>query len=404
MTFVGRRTGVVATPNSMFPSHDWMVTHRLGWLRSIVYELDGFQALYDAVPEGTYIFALLNGQSEGINNDFWTEGWEQRWANLVESFCLRYHTKVKAIEFLNEWSSWGDADRANVAARCAIIGTAICRRYGILGFVGSVADEHWTQSLKDVYDLIKLEELSTGKKLVHGFILHPYGKRSGKVPLGWATSISEALIEARNIVEGRLVCATEAGLKLADVNGSEASQHEYVHSLYRSDVEPDTQEHRGELYKLAASDCLCIAYFCWGDDTGSPGEHGENAFGLIDDDGNARMALQTFETVCLEAPVESLPSIEDIEDQEPEVPTFMSATEALERMWKMHQPNAVFRPTWGVEKAWMANYHQWGSVVFFDEEVQIEYKGTLYNGRFFANAIVIWINGEARVLHDTGLE
>lgn len=383
-----------------------MVTNRLGWLRSIVYELDGFQGLYDAVPDGTYIFALLNGQSEGINNDFWTEGWEQRWANLVESFCLRYHTKVKAIEFLNEWSSWNNADRANVAARCAIIGTAICRRYGILGFVGSVADEHWTQSLKDVYDLIRLEEIATGKILVHGFILHPYGKRSGKTPQAWDETIAEALRVARSIVEDRLVCATEAGLKLADVNGSLTAQHEYVYDLYRSDVEAGTSLHRGELYKLTPTECLCIAYFCWGDDTGSPGEHGENAFGLYNDDGISRMALEAFETTCREAPVETLPSIEDIEGVEPDsgVPVTMSATEAFERQWQMHVHNAIFRPTWGIEKAWMANYHQWGSPVFFDEEVQIEYKGALYNGRFFANAIVIWINGEARVLHDTGLE
>lgn len=384
-----------------------MIQHRLGWLRSIVYDLDGFQELYDSVPEGTSIFALLNGQSEGINNDFWTAGWEQRWANLVTAFCERYQGKVRAIEFLNEWSFWSEQDRANVAASCAIIGTAICRQYGILGFAGSVADENWVNSLKELYDLIKLEEAVQGKLLVHGFVMHPYGARSGKVPPGWAESIRDKLHTAHVTVEGRMVCATEAGLKLSDVNGSVTSQHEYVYNIYRSDVEPDTQEPRGELYKIPADVCICIAYFCWSDDVGSPGESGEHAFGMIDGDGVPRMALEAFETTCLEAPVESLPQVDDIENPDTgggTGPTTMSATEALERMWRMHMPNAAFRPTWGIEKAWMENYHLWGSVVFFDEEVQIEYKGALYNGRFFANAIVIWINGEARVLHDTGLE
>lgn len=401
----GRRTGVVITPNTQRPTTEWMVQYRLGWIRSLCYDLDGFEAMYNDVPDGTYIFATLNGESEGINNDFWSDGWELRWAGLIASFCERFHGKVKAMEFLNEWSFWNEQDRANVAARCAIIGTAICRQYGILGFVGSVADEHWRDSLQQVYDLIRLEEAAAGRILVHGFILHPYVKRSGKVPPGWEETVAGALKDARAIVGNRLVAATEAGLKLSDVNGSVTSQHEYVYSMFRSDV--DTVDGpRGELYKLLPTECLMIGYFCWSDDVGSPGEHGEHGFGLLDEEGNQRMALQAFETTCAEAPVESLPDVESIENPDSsgggEGPVTMSATEALERMWRMHQPNAVFRPGWGIEKEWMLKYHQWGSVVFFDDEVQIEYKGALYNGRFFANAIVIWIDGAARVLHDTG--
>lgn len=403
---LGRRTGVVVTPNSMSPSTEWMQQYKLGWLRSICYDLDGFERLFHTVPDGTYIFALLNGEAEGINNDFWGEGWEDRWSNLVESFCLRFHTKVRAIEFLNEWSFWSNPDRVFVAARCAILGTQICRRYNILGFVGSVADENWPSSLQQVYDLIIIEEARAGCKLVHGFILHPYAKRSGKVPPNWPESISDGLKSARNIVQGRLVCATEAGIKLADVNGSLTSQHEYVHNLYRSDTEDDGIAHKGELYKMAADQCLCICYFCWGDDTGSPGEHGENAFGLIDSDGNSRMALEALEITCLEAPVETLPSVVDVEgtDDGEEIPDTVTTIEAFEILWKLHQPNAEFRPDWGIEKAWMLNYHIWGSCIRFDDEVQIEYRGALYSSRFFSNAIVLWINGEARLLHDTGLE
>lgn len=402
----GRRTGVVVTPNTLRPSAEWMTQYRLGWLRSLCYDFDGFERMYLDIPDSTFIFATLNGETEGINNDFWSDGWEVRWAGMVSQFCERFHGKVKAIEFLNEWSSWSNADRANVAARCAIIGTTICRQYGILGFVGSVADEHWRDSLKEVYDLIRLEEAASGKILVHGFILHPYAKRSGKVPPNWDETISGALLDARAIVGARLVAATEAGLKLADVSGSVTSQHEYVYSLYRSDVDP-VEGPRGELYKMSPTECLMIGYFCWSDDVGSPGESDENAFGLIDSDGSERMALQAFETTCREAPVESLPDVESIENPSgggSGGPVIMSAQDALERMWKLHMPNAVFRPTWGIEKAWMAKYNEWGSIVLFDDEIQIEYKGVLYGARIFANAIVLWINGEARVLHDTGLE
>lgn len=410
-----KRSGVCGSPSG-YPDGVYMKSVQLGWLRSLVTDIGTFEAMYNQVPQGTNVVVVLTGQTEGLANDFWSDGWRDRFSAVVRQFCERFYKKVRIIEFMNEWDFWNNDDKIQKAVEIAVLGTSICKEYGILGLLGSVASGDWVNQLAQASHLLDTIEAQVGYKVVHGFAFHPYMsyvERTGSFVLpghdqqpnsGWIR-LSDKVKEAIQVCGGRACAVTEIGIKIGDVGG-ESNQATYVHGVFQD-----------ELALLSPSECMCMCYFAWCDQNGAPSERGDSAFGLIGEQGNLREAYRAATYQFRNSPVEDVPVFDLLATSEPapspstpseetppttqtkseEAPATMTAEQAHALRWRALVPDAEYNHTFGFESNWRkAENAWWGSPVTKNEST-LDDKRPL---RIFANAVVAYnADGTCEVLH-----
>lgn len=398
---LAKRWGICGNPHTGYSDSVYSRTVQLGWVRALVLDSGSWEAMLQQVPTYTNVAAVITGQSGPLANDFWSPNWREMYTGFITEFCERFYKKVRLIEFTNEWDSWDNEDKAEKAAELAILGTNICKRYGILGMLGSVAGSDWKGQLARAIKVIDTADAKLGYSTIHGFCFHPYmthvrrdrGSDSFVVPgqgmqpnEGWER-LSSKVRDAIAIAGGRACAVTEVGIKVGDAGGPD-KQSLYVHGVFED-----------ELSQLTPDELLMATYFCWTDNNGAPGERGDQAFGLISDGGSLRPAyfaatyqMQMAPTVDI--PVERLlkasqaPEGPKKPDPDP-VPTkqHLTAAEAHSVRWRAIVPTAVYNHDFGFERHWrQAENAWWGSPITESER-------TLDDGRplrIFANAVVVY--------------
>jgi hypothetical protein len=365
--------------------------------------------MYNQVPtnSGTSLAAVITGQTQGLDNDFWSDGWQQRFTECVTEFCERFYKKVRLIEFMNEWDTWDNDDRNDKAVEIGVLGTAICKRYGILGVLGSVSGGDWINELGRACTKLDAIESQVGYSVVHGFAFHPYVSSverddgSFEVPNGegWQR-LRDKVRQAIDISGGRACAITECGIKVGDAGGEE-QQALYVHGTFQD-----------ELSVFSADELLMATYFCWCDQNGAPSERGPSAFGLIDAQGKLRQAYRAALYQYQNAPVVDIPidrllsesqapsqppieppgTIEPPQPVEPpvQIPGKGSLTieEAHQIRWQAIVHNAPYHHDFGFEKAWRQPDWAWLGAPLTENESVLEGDGRPL--RVFANAVVVY--------------
>jgi len=403
---LSKRFGVAGNPHTGYPDTTYSRITKLGWLRALVLDDGTWASMLNSVPQSTNVAAVITGQSGPLGNDFWSDGWRERYTTYITSFCEQYYKKVRLIEFANEWDFWDNDDRAEKAAELAIVGTDICKAYGILGVLGSVASGDWTNQLARAIHVIDLAEKKLGYKVIHGFAFHPYAsrvERSGEggdgfqVPNGDWPRVSDKIRQAIQIAGGRAVAITEGGIKVGDAGGLR-QQELYVHGFFQD-----------ELSQFTPDELLMATYFCWSDNNGSPGEQGVNGYGLLGENDRPRPAhnaatYQFQNEIAVDIPVSRLiaqsypaPITPDVPKPEPpvvvppqppvQVPRRLTVPDAHSMRWRAIVPNAVYNHDFGFERHWRARENAWWGSPLTESE------STLEDGRavrVFANAVVAY--------------
>lgn len=408
---LGSRYGICGNPHTGYPDHTYMQQTKLGWLRALVLDMGTWQTMCAQVPSGTNVAAVITGQSLSLGNDFWSNGWRQRFIDDVTAFCEQSYKNVRLIEWTNEWDTWSNSDRAEKAAEIAAIGTDICKKYGILGVLGSVAGADWKAELARSIARINQMEAALGYRVIHGFAFHPYASRVHRdsdvegnsgfdLPNTDWPRICYKVREAIEIAGGRACAVTEVGIKLGDVGGI-FNQETYVHGLFED-----------ELGCLTSSELLMATYFCWTDQNGAPSERGDSAFGLIAEDGSQRPAYRAFSYQMAHAPIVDMPVAALLASSMPqEAPTDTGGTEvpsddetppqpnvggnvltleaAHQTRWQAIVHNAPYHHDFGFETAWRQPANAWWGSPITESEKTLD-DGTNRALRIFANAVVVY--------------
>lgn len=405
---LSKRFGIAGNVHTGFPDGTYARMTKLGWVRTLVLDWGSFEALYNQMPTETNIAVVITGQSGPLANDFWSDGWRDRYTSYVTEFCERFYRKVRLIEFTNEWDFWENDDKAEKAAELAIIGTDICKRYGILGVLGSVASGDWEAQLAKAIQVIDRADQRLGYHTIHGFAFHPYAsgveRTEGNVFVvpdvnpRWPR-VSDKIRRAREIAGGRAVAITEGGIKVGDAGGME-KQSLYVHGFFQD-----------ELSQFTPDELLMATYFCWTDANGAPDERGDAAFGLVSDGGQIRPAFHaaTFqmqnapvvdipvnrlirESLPAEAPDPTEPPVDGGGTPDPPKPVsrVLSAAQAHELRWRAIVPSAVYNHDFGFERHWRHPDNAWWGSPVTESELQLDDGRPL---RIFANAVVVY-NGD----------
>lgn len=416
---LSKRFGVAGNPHTGFPDAVYSRSVKLGWLRALVLDDGSWEGMLKQVPNGTNVAAVITGQSGPINNDWWSDGWRDRFSDYLTLFCEKYYRQVRLIEFTNEWDFWDNEDKAEKAAEIAILGTNICKKYGILGMLGSVASSDWKNQLARAIAIVDRADQQLGYSSVHGFCFHPYVSYVSRDRPGTADDfliptndgpwerLSDKVRDAINIAGGRPVALTEFGIKVGDAGGLE-KQSWYIHAAFED-----------ELSQFTADELVMAAYFCWCDQNGSPGERGNNGFGLIGEHGEMRPAYNAFayqvgREVEVDLPVATwlarsmlpsethgTPTPPNADDgngipQEPEKPATgaVSIEQAHALRWRAIVPDAEYNHTFGFERLWRQRDNNWWGSPITKDEYKLEDGRPL---RIFANAVVVYNEGDGTV-------
>jgi hypothetical protein len=400
---LAKRFGIAGNVHTGYPDLVYSRTVKLGWLRSLVLDFGSWEAMLQQVPNDTCVAAVVTGQTQGLNNDFWSEGWKERYEACITELCERSYKKLRLIEFTNEWDFWDNEDRAQKAAELAMIGTNICKRYGILGVLGSVASADWKAQLASAFAVIDRVESELGYEVVHGFAFHPYvsyvereGDGGFRVPADpgedWER-LSDKIRVAIDIAGGRPVAITEGGIKVEDAGGLDEQQL-YVHGFFQD-----------ELSQFDPDELLMATYFCWCDQNGAPGEQGMQGFGLINENGRLRPAYNAATYQFQNAPVVNIPVQRLIANSYPEVeqppvvpeppiqppvqiPTrTVTVQEAMSIRWRALVPTAVYNHDFGFERHWRAPENAWWGSPLTESELLLEDERPV---RIFANAVIAY--------------
>lgn len=235
-------------------------------IRTIVYDLDGFDQVITEFPPGIPIIAMMNQETAGVGEDL------SGWATVCGDFMSRFAGRVLALECLNEWDSAVQAISPTVAAACAA--TALELGKPIRGaprvVLGAVAGENWVQSLHDAVAALAPGALRN----LAGVGLHPYGQRADGYPDEWGYGELHGAILTAHGIAHRPVWVTEYGINLTDVEGDEIAQARYLTRC------------RTVMERLSTAQLMVATQFAWRDDAGGPGE----LFGLRDGEDVPRVA------------------------------------------------------------------------------------------------------------------
>ncbi len=262
--------GLVVNARGAMP--EWQELQALGlsngWVRSIVYDLDQFEAkmtaLKAAMPN-VKVCALLNSETAGVGDDY------SGWATVVLKFSNRLAGVVDAVECGNELDLLG----VEVATAAHLVRTAstFLKNNDMKVILPSVASPNWVDYLT---------RLATATRGYADYCAgHFYGQRAAGFPQGWGFGELSDAIQTANDVSGLPVALTEGGIKVGDAGGVDG-QAGYVRrwvSLVQS-------------YSELRVPFGC--YFAWNDSIGGPSERGDQAFGLRAEDGTPRPAWQAF--------------------------------------------------------------------------------------------------------------
>lgn len=399
---LSKRWGICGNPHTGYPDLVYSRTVKLGWLRCLVLDDATWDAMLQQVPNDTNVAAVITGQSGPLQNDFWSDSWRDTYVSYITAFCERTYKKVRLIEFANEWDFWDNEDKATKAAELAMIGTDICKKYGMLGVLGSVASGDWKNQLTQACAVLDVAEQRLGYKVVHGFAFHPYmsacvrdGEGGFSVPsadAGWQR-LSDKVREAIDIAGGRACAITEGGIKVVDAGGLNEQQL-YVHGFFQD-----------ELSTFSPEEILMATYFCWTDNNGSPGEQGMNGFGLLGENSRARPAYnaatyQFQNAPIVDIPVQALISASYPAEKPPveppvrppdvppvQVPRVVSASEAHSLRWRALVPSAVYNHDFGFERHWRAPENAWWGSPLTESEQQLDDGRPI---RVFANAVIVY--------------
>ena len=76
---LAKRFGIAGNVHTGYPDLVYSRTVKLGWLRSLVLDFGSWEAMLQQVPNDTCVAAVVTGQTQGLNNDFWSDGWKERY-------------------------------------------------------------------------------------------------------------------------------------------------------------------------------------------------------------------------------------------------------------------------------------------------------------------------------------
>ncbi len=358
---------LVANHRSAWPSRAEIEALGVTGIRTIVYDNGEFEQALKDIPDHVRVVAMLNNENTLVKSDW--SGWKE----AVRDFSHRFAGRVEALECGNELDLWGLAPE--FGAKLAREADDILPS-SIKTLLSSVAGPNWVEWLRKAADLAHLD--------IDGVCLHPYGKRPYNFrDESWGNGWLREAIETAYEASGEFpVYLTEWGVKLGEAGG-ETGQAEYLSKGIKT-----VRSFHEDVVPFAA-------YFAWADAIGSPGERGENAFGLRDERLTHRQAWMTYarESVAgVTTPVVTVPTTP------PTVPTITvksvyTLDDVRQIRWQAIVPDAAYHSDFGFETYWR-DHPELGSPLTAGEL-------TLDTGepcRPFANGILVWDGESVKVV------
>lgn len=263
--------GLVANHRNGWPSRSEILALGLGGrvLRTIVYDQDEFYHAIQPLQGVVKICALLNTETGQVGPEW--HGWDYE----VSAFAERFSGLVHYTEMGNELDLLGEDP--NRGAWAASVAAPKLARASIQPILTSVASSDWPSWLSSMN-----VQLPPDIKALCWANLHPYGQRVNGYPPGFGFGEMTDAVELAHYITGLPVAMTESGIKIGDAGG-ESQQATYV------------TRWNNTIKSLPNYVCPFAAYFCWNDATGSPGEQGDQAFGLRRADMSKRPAWTTMQ-------------------------------------------------------------------------------------------------------------
>lgn len=428
-----KQYGIVGNPITGYPDGVYLSRNEVGWVRALMYDFDTYEGFVGSVPNTTNIAMVLTGQTANFGNDFWSDGWRTNYVNVVTEICERWYKKVRLIEFANEWDFWDNEDKAEKAVELAVLGTNVCKRYGILGVLGSVASGDWVAQLDRACRHLDAVEQQMGYRAVHGVAFHPYvsyvqrdGDNGFVVPAdgpssGWGR-LRDKVRTALDVAK-RPVALTELGIKVSDAGGLSA-QELWAHGCFED-----------ELRVFTPDELLMATIFCWSDANGSPGESGDQGFGMIGEQGQLKPLFRSVTYQMKNAPVVDTPvarllaesQVPQPDNGQPEPPDgengeggtptppdgnggsggqetppqagqVMTVDQLHQIRWQAIVSHAPYNPTFGFERHWRKLENAWWGSPLTENEYTLEDGRPV---RVFANAVVAYnADDTMEVLHE----
>ncbi len=269
--------GICISPGCL-PTQAQIASLRPDFVRSLIYTLDDLDRLKAL---GAPILLTLNTECDLVGQDW--SGWD----GALTAAAERADGHVFLVEAGNELDALGvDVETAADLARRA---AEILHPYGIQVGATSVVSGDWQGYLARLADLCRDE--------VDYFGLHPYGQ----TPTSWSSGgwgfgeMRVAISRAYELAQKPIVCS-EVGIKIGDAGG------EWNHGQYLLRA-------AGTIDALSPAVCPYWSWFAWHDRVGGPSERGDQAFGLMAEDGQKRPAWETFVSLASVPPFPPPPPI-----------------------------------------------------------------------------------------------
>lgn len=351
-----KQLAIVANCRSAWPDAAEIDALGITGIRTIVYDDDELDRALQDTPPHVRIVAMLNNEHKDVRSDW------SGWRKAITAFARRFEGRVSAVECGNELDLWGlPPEKGAHLVREAFLPLSNC---GMLTIMGGVAGENWQSWLDRACDL--------SQGWYSAVSLHPYGQRPRGFREGsaWGFGNLDDAIYMANSISGTPVYLTEWGVKVGDAGGVEG-QADYLRLGAQT------------IAAVGASVVPFAAYFAWADKIGTEHERDTyNAFGLRDMQMQPRLAWHVYRGLMAEP----------TQEPKPVQPKTYTMEDVHRIRWQAVVKGLEYRHDFGIPTAWRSNPH-WGSPLA--DEIALE------DGRVvqpFVNAIVEWVDGEARTV------